>query len=240
MRPNGGRRNVLIVGVDTSTYQRVAPILGRTDFDVDRFPNGETALELLEVVPFDVILVCHPLPDMETEKFLNRIRGREGTSACLRSAVVLLSNTASLVEARRLEGRGANRVLQLDGDEGVLETAVAGLLRVATRISVRIMAHISVEVASGKTTVLCQTENVSESGMLLRTDRQFSIGSILGFEFQLIGLSESITGRAEVVRHTHLGRDSVMGVGVRFVEIFGDGRRRLEGHLSKTVAAGAA
>ena len=240
MSPNGGRRNVLVVGVDTPTFHRVAPILSRTDFDVDRFPSGESALELLEVVPFDVILVRHPLPDMETEDFLNRVRGRDGHSACIRSAVVLLSKTESLVEAKHLEGRGANRVLLLDGDEGDLETAVATLLRVATRISVRIMARISVQVAAGTTTVLCQTENVSESGMLLRTDRQFPIGSILGFEFQLVGLTEPITGRAEVVRHTHLGRDSVMGVGVRFVDIFGEGRRQLESHLGKTLAKGAA
>lgn len=240
MNSSGSRRNVLVVGVDSATFHRVAPILGRTDFDVDRFPSASAAMELLEVVPFDVILAYHPLADMKTEDFLNRVRGREGRSACVRSAVVLLSTEENLAEARRLEGRGANRVLPLDGESGDLETAVASLLRIATRISVRIMARISVEVASGRTTVLCQTENVSRSGMLLRTDRQFDIGSTLGFDFQLVGLSDAISGNAEVVRHTHLGRDSVMGVGVRFLELFGDGRERLERHLDKTLAAGAA
>lgn len=234
------RRNVLVVGVDQDTFDAVAPVLGREAFDVDRFPSAEGALELLALVPFDVILVGFPLDGMVNGDFLDRIRGRVGESACVRSAVVLLAESQDLEKAEKLVGAGANRVLVRGREHGELQNAVAGLLGVAQRVSVRIMARVEVAVATGHTAVLCQTENVSQTGMLLRTDRQLALGSKVGFEFLPPGLADPIRGKAQVVRHASLGREGVMGVGLRFLEVSSADQRRLDAFVGSTVGVGAA
>lgn len=80
--------------------------------------------------------------------------------------------------------------------------------------------------------ILCQTENFSGTGMLIKTERRYDVGTRLGFEFSL-GDDRPIHGVAEVVRHTLIGRDQVGGIGVRFLSFAGDSQRRFEAFLQR-------
>ena len=227
---NGKSRNVLIIGVDSNTFSKIAPMLERAAVEVDRFPRGRPSLELLFAVAFDALLVGFPLPDMDLDEFLSEIRMRE--SLTRHTPVLVLTEEKLQQEAQqRFVGKGANRVVPVSIGAERLQSVVSGLLEVAPRIGARMMASFEVQLEEGTTLAMCQTENISNTGMLVRTQVGYPIGTRLSFEFPLPSDGRTVKGEAEVVRHTLLGREQIRGVGVRFLSFEGDGKRRFREYL---------
>lgn len=228
-QPEHRRRNILVIGVDSATYAKVAPVLERVDFEVDRFPSAASALELVERIPFMVLLVGFPLPDMPVQELLDAVR-RPG-SPCRRSPLLLVTQPGEVEQASTHLGRGANRVVSLAESEERLQAVVSELLQVAPRSAVRTMLRVEVRLGDDRTLLLCQTENLSATGMLIRTERRFPVGTELSFELVLGGDARPIRGKAEVVRHTLLGRDPASGMGLRIDQFDGDGERRYRDYV---------
>ena len=225
------RRNVLVIGVSSEEFGRVAPFLARDTFDVDRFPSGGGALELTAQVAIEILLVRYPLPDMDLGVFLQAVR--QPDSRCLSSPILLLAAAEEAREADTYVGRGANRVLRVEDAEQALQQAVSGLLSVAPRKDARFLARMEIKLGGAKDMILCQTENLSSSGMLIRTDRRYEKGTKIDLEFSLPDDPRPIVGVAEVMRHTMAGRDQVGGIGVRFLSFGGDSQRRFETYLQQ-------
>lgn len=81
------------------------------------------------------------------------------------------------------------------------------------------------------------TENISTTGMLVRTDYPYRVGMQLPFELVSPSPGEPIRGVAEVVRSTQADRERCAGVGARFVSFEGSGRERLESVVKKELGA---
>lgn len=220
------RRNVLAIGVSRAEFDRMVPFLDRESFDVDRFPSAVGALELISQVPFEMLLVRFPLPDMELESFLQEVR--QPDSPCLRASLLVLTTGPREDEARRFIGIGANRTLNLDASEVEIQDSVSSVLHVAPRKDARFLARLEIKIGDAKDMIICQTENLSVSGMLIRTDQRYEKGTRVDFEFQLPGDGRPVRGMAEVVRHTKADRDSVGGIGMRFLSFAGDSQHRFE------------
>ncbi len=224
------RRNVLVIGVSPEEFGRVVPFLARDAFDVDRFPSGTGALELTAHVSIEVLLVRYPLPDMDLGVFLQAVR--QPDSKCLTSPILVLADAAAASEADAYIGRGANRVLHLEAAEDDLQAAVSSLLAVAPRKDARFLARMEIKLGGAKDMILCQTENMSASGMLIKTERRYDKGTRIDFEYSLPDDVRPISGVAEVVRHTMVGRDQVGGIGMRFLSFAGDSQRRFESYVN--------
>lgn len=230
MTPSSSRRNVLAIGVSAEEFDRFVPFLARKDFDVDRFPSGAGALEIIGHISIEVLMVRYPLPDMAMDSFLEAARHPE--SACRHSPLLLLTTADLLTEAQGFIGRGANRAIDLASADGQIQDMVSGLLQVAPRKAARFLARMEVKLGGTKDMILCQTENLSATGMLIRTDKRYEIGTQIHFEFSLPNDIRPLVGVAEVVRQTMHGRDSVGGVGVRFLSFIGDSQRRFEAYVN--------
>ncbi len=224
------RRNVLVIGVSPEEFGRVAPFLARDAFDVDRFPSGTGALELTAHVSIEVLLVRYPLPDMDLGVFLQAVR--QPDSKCMTSPILILTDTAAAAEASAYIGRGANRVLQVEEAEDELQATVSSLLAVAPRKDARFLARMEIKLGGAKDMILCQTENLSASGMLIKTERRYDRGTKIDFEFSLPDDIRPISGVAEVVRQTMVGRDKVGGIGMRFLSFGSDSQRRFEKYVN--------
>ncbi len=222
---------MLAVGVSPEEFGRVAPFLEREAFEVDRFPSGSGALELTSQVAIEVLLVRYPLPDMELEDFLQGVR-RDG-SPCLRSPILVLTSTDRFSEAEGFIGRGANRAMSLDTSVDQIQSTISSLLDVAPRKAARFLARLEIKLGGAKDMILCQTENLSASGMLIRTDKRYEAGTKVDFEFNLPDDPRPIAGVAEIMRHTMIGRDQVGGIGVRFLSFPADSKRRFEAFLKR-------
>lgn len=226
MRPS---RNVLAIGMTQEEFQRLVPFLARNAFDVDRFPSSSGALELIANVAFELLLVRYPLRDMELERFLGAVRQPGGP--CHHASLLLLATATKLAEAQRFIGRGANRALSLEASEGEIQESVSSVLDVAPRKSARFMTRLEIKLGGATDMMLCQTENTSATGLLIRCDRLYDLGTEIDFEFTLPGDQRAVAGVAEIVRNTPLDGGRANGIGMRFLSFAGDSQRRFESFL---------
>ena len=224
------RRNILVVGVSPEEFQRVTPFLARDSFEVDRFPGPAGALELTSQVAFEVLIVRYPLPSMDMYEFLNAIRADGGK--CQRSSLIVLADADKKDEASAFIGKGANRAIALEEADGLIQQMISDLLSVAPRKEGRFMARLEIKFGDSRDMLLCQTENLSASGMLIRTDKRYEVGVQIHFEFGIPNDQRPIVGTAEIVRHTMINRDQIGGVGVRFLSFGGDSQRRFAAYIA--------
>jgi DNA-binding response OmpR family regulator len=227
----GTTRSVLVVGVGAERFANLAPILKRARMFAELVATGARALELAAVLPYDAVAVTVPLDDTPLEEWLGRLRDQ--AIASRKAAVLLLVDSGHENDARALLERGANRIVGADEPPERVQALVSALLGVAPRVSLRAASRLQVQLERGTTQVLCQTENISATGMLIRTDQQYPVGTLLSFELSLPGASKPIHGSARVVRHTTIRRERVSGVGVAFSGFDRDDGTRFAAHIGR-------
>lgn len=229
------QKRILVVAVDRELFGKIDPLLNRAYFAVDKVPRGRSGAILCANVAFDLMLVGHPLPDMAFQEFLFEVR--RGGSPCAASPLLVLTPEQRLGELKDLLAWGPNMALPLEDPRAILDEVATRLLGVAPRMATRIMVRLEVQLEEGKRLLMYQTENLSKAGMLIRTDHLYPIGTRVAIECLLPGDRSPLQGVAEVVRHAAPDVEKVHGVGVRFVELKGDGQKRLIEFLDRYGAA---
>lgn len=224
------RPKVLLLSSDFSRFEQVAAVLARENIEVHRMMRAEAALKLAGRLVFRTILVADPVEDMGMPDLLKAIRADSSPSRG--SGVILLIPPTAMAEQEKLIERGANRVLSLACDGGELRQALGDLLGVAIRAKLRTMLQIELVIGTAKRRVICQTDNISASGFLVRGNPP-PIGSQFSFELKLPGQPAPIRGTAEVVRHAKWVREKIQGFGARFVTLAGGGRQILDAYLAR-------
>lgn len=110
------------------------------------------------------------------------------------------------------------------------------------RSSVRVLVQLDATIDDGDVARMCQTENLSKSGMLVRTRAPLPIGTDVAVQFlfpgdpavsvaDLPGGYAFVEGRARVVRHTDPIREAVAGMGLHFMNLEEHGRKLLHKFL---------
>ncbi len=233
-------RSALVVGVEPKVFEKISKMLKKNGFAADFSETGGVALESISFLPFDAIVAACPLPDMAVGQFLDAVRAK--ASPCRLSAVVLLAAPDALPDAAPLVGKGANRALSTaELDDGLVHELLR-LLDVPPRFEMRAISRLKVQLSWGTSQTLCQTENISAHGMLIKTDHPYPIGTQMAFELTVPGDREAVRGYAVVVRQTQKTRERASGVGVRFSSFEPDDKKRFEallGKLNKQKAGGA-
>lgn len=227
--PPAAARNLLFVGLEFEVFERFSSARAFRDCRCDFISSGSHAAELLELLPYEGIVVAHPLPDIDTTAFLESIR-RPG-SGCRSAAVVLLAAGDGWDDAQGLVGSGANQVLTGQEPATALAEVLSRLFQVAPRVRARVVSRLSVPGPLGKRRLLCQTVNLSASGMLIQTNQSCEPGTELEFELALPGEQGPVRGRARVVRQTRARRERVTGLGLQFSQLSQENRQRLDAHL---------
>lgn len=227
------QRSTLVVGVNQETFERISKILKRNGFLSDFSETGALALESISFLPFDAIVAACPLPDMPLPQFLDAVRTKD--SPCRQAAVVLLASPDTLADAGALVGKGANRALPAGELDDELANELLRLLEVPPRVPMRAVSRLKVQLSWGTSQTLCQTENVSSHGMLIKTDHPYPVGTQMAFELAMPGGAEPVRGYAVVVRQTQKTRERASGVGVRYSSFEGHDKARFESLLRKLV-----
>jgi hypothetical protein len=228
----GGAVQVLVTRVDDATYRRIAETLRQTRADLHRAPWDSTTLELVQVTTFDVMIIGFPVSREALNKFLGAARTKG--AACRRAGLVLITDSPYSDAAQALIGKGANRAVVADEIEGRLVNAVEELARPAPRLPVRIPARLHLFADGRPLRVMAQIDNISSSGMLLRGVTQFPVGTAFEFEMVIPDEPKPIRGNAEITRTTDARRESVRGIGVRFLSFEGSDRVRLEMFIDRS------
>ncbi len=223
-------RRLLAVVTDSGLFGKLQGLISRSSFDINRVPSGTGALILAGNLPYDLILIESPLPDLDLQDFLAAIRTLD--SPCAASAVLILHHDAELRLAETLKS-DLVATLPAASPELELQKTLSNLLGVAARASRRLLVRVEAE-TGGDPGRLLQTENLSETGALLRGGTAIAEGSRLRLGFSLPGDGSRIHATAEVVRHAGPPSEAVSGIAVRFLDIEGDGRDRLRDFVAET------
>lgn len=139
-------RHVLVVGAKSDALERIAPMLRRAEFSVHTAEPSPVVFDLVLGTSFELVLVSYPLRELDLDDFIDALR-RDG-SWCRKAALVLLAEEDHLEDAGAMVDLGVNRAVGLDWPEGRLHQAIADLLEVAPRISLRVLVHLKVEVTN--------------------------------------------------------------------------------------------
>jgi CheY-like chemotaxis protein len=222
-------RHVLLVGTPSGGIDRFAPMLQRAGFDVHSVTPSDIVLDLVMGTEFDVMILGHPMPEMDIHQLLYSIRANG--SASHDAGVLLLARPGFLEAAHALLSLGANRVVGLDWTESRFWQSVGDLLNVAPRARLKSMLYADVGRTDNRDRLLYQTVNVSRTGILLQGDELFDPGTLFEFAFRLPSEPRPVEGRAEVVRRADPKREGLNGIGARFVTLQDDGHFRLKQYV---------
>jgi CheY-like chemotaxis protein len=227
-------RRVLVVGSGSARLATSAPALLRQGFEADRVSSSQTALELARNVRFHLALLDYPPSGIAAGDLARGL-----VDAGLpdhRTYVVLIAAPERIEEARACVGHGVDAVLSAAATPEESAQVLHELLGAPPRVGIRAPVRVEVSLQEGPSLVFRQTENLSATGMLVRTPRGLPAGTEIAFRLDLPGVPKSIDGRAQVVRNV-LDADgqTVLAAGLRFVAFKGDGDKRLQSFLEARV-----
>lgn len=218
--------NILLTGASVTEDNEILSVLTAGGFAIRVEPWTPEVPELVESQTFDAIIVRLPLPGVGLGVLLSSIRAR--AARCRQSGLVILTPEDDIGAIERLVGRGVNRVLPNSATPAEVFEALEAVQGVAHRVSIRLPVQLEVTLPAGDSQAFCQTENLSESGMLIRGFQHYPLGTRFSFQLQVPGTDRCLKGVAEVARTTDVGREDLEGFGARFVEVESSDRLILE------------
>lgn len=213
------KQKVLVIVPHPELYLKLEPILKRDTIEVSRSANATSSLILATNVVYDLIVAEYPLPDLSIADFLGILKAPTLPSA---DTQILLITQEDQIEAVTQHTQTDDRVQVVPSRSSAqfLHSALAGsLVGVADRKASRLMVQFEAKLGAGKLMRICQTSNVSESGLMIHTTRLIPVETEMDVSFYLPGDHRPIDGKVRVVRHSDPQREENVGMGVEFVRL---------------------
>ncbi|MCH7666090.1 MAG: PilZ domain-containing protein [Acidobacteria bacterium] len=206
---------VLAVVQSEAVPENLREVFSRKSITLHHARSGAAALVLAGNSLYDLLVLEEPLADLPVDSVLSALQSFEWASAG--APALVMAGDQDVVEiARRLEDHPA-RVLPKSAQKQEIQQAISELLGVAVRSGSRMMVNVEVKIDSNTSLKCFQSENISESGMLLRGAKAIPIGMAVDLEFYLPDEPDPVRGKAMVVRHS--GDSETPGIGLRFVAL---------------------
>jgi len=225
------KKKVLAIVPQQELYLKLEPVLKRDLIEVSRSANATSSLILATNVTYDLIVVEYPLPDLSIVDFLGILKAPTLPSAQTQILVLTKRDQVETV-SQHTEGDDRVKVVPQHASAQFLHSALAGSLRdIAERKKSRLMVQFEAKLGAGKLMRICQTSNVSESGLLIHTTRLIPLETEMNVSFYLPGDPRPIDGRVRVVRHTDPRREEQTGMGVQFVHLPDTAREKLSDYV---------
>jgi hypothetical protein len=226
---------VVMTRTDESTFAKAKEAVRGTDIELRLAPWDDNTLELVQSTHFNAIIIGFPGPITALRRFVQCLRSPG--SACQRSGVILLCEPRHLEAAQTFVGIGVgiNRAIKITDIDETLAPTLNELSSVAPRATLRAPTRVVLHLEQRPLRTFCQTENVSQTGMLLRGFGHYPPGTTIDFEINIPGQSDPIRGRATIARTTNVSSERMEGVGARFDDFREGDRARLTEYLNDLV-----
>jgi hypothetical protein len=220
------KKRVLLLGLQPLAELSLTPLLRRADLAVSKLEHPARALELLHTEMYRLVVAGHPLAEISVPRLARELRAKD--SASRDAGLLVITEGEPPDEVKKLVGQGINSVLSAGAPPADLQRTGARLLEVAPRAGIRALVKVKVHIGNGESAFLSQTENISASGALVRSERRPDLGTRLPLEMMLPGDPLPLRCEGEVVRHTNIGREQHPGFALRYVTLSATDRLRIE------------
>jgi len=212
-------------------------LLSRPPFAAEAVSRAAELLMRLEGPPYRLMILSMPGDGLEFKQILPIIR--DPKMPCSKGAVILLTPQERVDEHRAYLQKGLNVVLSRAVCPDVVELEIARQIEVAPRVSTRIMLRLKAKVQTQNAMIMCQTANISATGLFLVHKTILPVGTRFTFELMLPGAKVPITGEARIVRHALKTKEKYEGMGAVFTALSPDGQRSLQEFVARSQAGGA-
>lgn len=184
-------------------------------FEVSRMVRADGAATLLESVAFDLVVIVPPLS--RALELVKRMRSPESPSR--NAALIVVADAEADISGRPWWADGSYTVIGPTEARRSLPERAARMMNAASRTATRLPVRLRCEDTVARERALCQTVNISVSGMLISGCRRLPEGSEIEFEVTLPTRSRPVSGRARVVRHTNSRHEAKPGTAVEFIRL---------------------
>ncbi len=221
-----------LIAIDLiSLYMKKDSFLDRADIKILSAASNDAFLKTHEKEKVDLIVTLLDMPgSIKSEKLFDMIRQREE----LRKVSIIIICEDTPEHRERCRKCGANAVFTKPVDFNQFHGKMRQLLDVAPRQAYReVLQIVDIEGKFGDRSFFGHGENISASGMLLKTEDIFALGDQMYFSFFLPD-GMHVNARGEVVRlirqalATHVCR-----YGVQFTDIAPQNRSAIEMFVKK-------
>jgi len=169
------------------------------------------------------------LPGMRGERMINVIR----RSDALRSASIMVLFADDPMQHERSARCGANRVVALPADPALLARHMSQLLNVAPRRAYRVALHMAVNGDHHSKPIPCNSENISPTGILIRTNEMLAPGCKITCSFYLPD-GTRVNAAGDVARVVKQGPGATYNqYGVRFISIAPEAASSIDSFVNK-------
>jgi Tfp pilus assembly protein PilZ len=225
------RKRVLFAALSAASFETFQPAFGDDEVELVVAPSWRHGTKVAELSRFDMVLVEAGDGGRDLVQLLAALRKSGAVNFDTRAG--LIANAGEFAHTAILGQRFGAKTFDATRGRGELQRAVRNLLHSRVRMPLKVMSQLAISNELSPTQLLCQTRNLSRSGMLVVTQSRFPVGSRVQFTLSLPESSAPIRGEGEVVRHTDRRFENADGVGVHFLSLHSDGDRQLAAFLER-------
>lgn len=191
MMPN---KKILLVNNIKAIVEKEKSLLARSDFTIFTATSGEEAIQIHDTEKVDLIIADMDMPAMGGDVLCSRIR-RNGN---LKNVSVLLVGPKGEADMMRFNACGANAYISKPLNLQKLFEKVGELLNISLRLSIRLLVKITLKGSFKGQSFFAESHNISQTGVLIETDKSLERGDIIACSF-FLG-TDQVSSDGEVVR----------------------------------------
>lgn len=206
---------ILIPDSLTELLLRKGSFFDRYDIELFEAATSDEVLKIHYAEKLDLLIIRLDMPGMRTEDLFSEIRN----SQQLRSVSSILVCRDRLTDRQRCSSCGANAIFTLPVDIDLFQIKVQQLSNIAPRKSYRAILAVAIQGKFRNKPSPFWTENISASGMLIRSGEPLAQGEGIFFSFFLSD-GTHVAGYGEISRVLQITQFPTMyHYGIRFTNI---------------------
>jgi DNA-binding response OmpR family regulator len=203
-------KKILIVEGGITCIPFEETLLLRKDHEVKRATSGEQVIGLFRSEAFDLVILDERLPDCTIEDLVSKIRMTEKGKEL---SIMQLSSDALL------PAKGINAVLSKPIVSSEFNDTCRKLLQVESRRESRLLVYVQVQGFVQSNFFLCNSRNLSSSGILILTTKHLKLGDSVQLQITLPREKDKVKAFAKVVREAREVESRLNAYGLHFIEI---------------------
>lgn len=196
--------------------------------------NFQVAVDMLKKDHFDLIVINYDYQQVNAPEVCRHFKNDSN----YKDTPIVITSVQSNADTRNKSiNAGADLFVEQPLPRQYFIEKLKKLLEQSTRADDRVEFQGEAEINLKEGNLKFPIGDLSATGLLLATDREFKPGHSFTMSFEIPGYKKPIIVDGEVVRiikNVEGNPDRIPGVGVRFVTFNGDSQKRLEKYVEKT------